>query len=303
MLEFYHISDLHFGKIEILRNYPKLLRSFLERLHTQLDFANSSNKYLLVTGDITDGGTTGEYNAALEALSNFKNKIFIVPGNHDYGLKGCGYDDASAKRFDDVLCSGLSAKKFSYYNKNVQLYPFPSGTDKFLLIGLNSCLMMPDANSLLQRIGISFGLLGYQELTELNELLSSNEYSDYKTIVLLHHIPTRYAKGFAMDLLDRGDLITIASPRIDAICYGHEGALIDPCPSTKSFELKPAIRPMKIRRLVTDQVLGKSFAKAFRTGRESPYDLDANNSVEESKCYKITTDENNQLKCDLIQIT
>jgi predicted phosphohydrolase len=303
MLEFYHISDLHFGQ-GLFNSRDGLIKDFLERLYAQEKFEGSQSKFLLITGDITQAGKKKEYERAIKELERFKGKIFFVPGNHDYGnFFSIFYDPKSASLFDSLLCQQLQPGR-QFLNKDLQLFPVTTNDEKVLLIGLNSCLVRSATGTGAQKFGQAFGLVGYKQLAALKELFEKPEYAEYKIILLLHHIPDQYAQGITMDLLDREDLIAIAIQNVDAFCYGHEGGMKEPEEGVKAVRApipkKPA-RPMKLRRMAVPQGLVMTLAKGLKASTGTPYSLDANHSIDDSSCYLIKVT-GGTLDCDLVPV-
>lgn len=74
---FYHISDLHFGRVndQVLRD----LKSCLLLNESELDL-------VILTGDLTQRARTHQFLNAKEFISQFKVPFFVVPGNHDVPL-------------------------------------------------------------------------------------------------------------------------------------------------------------------------------------------------------------------------
>jgi len=75
MIEIYHVSDLHIGKD------TRKAKRLLKRIKDKFEIGVQENRYLLVTGDITQDGLKRQYEMALKALTPFKDKVRIVPGN------------------------------------------------------------------------------------------------------------------------------------------------------------------------------------------------------------------------------
>lgn len=267
MIEIFHVSDLHFGKPGV--NPAK----FLKALDKKFQISAGPNRYLLVTGDITQSGTRGQYDQALRALRPFKGRIIFVPGNHDYGqLTGFFCHDEKARDFDAYFASRLDPAQ-QYYQKTPYVRPIEESKDnKVLVIGLNSCLIMPAKHKKFVA-GQTFGLVGYYQLSQLKEALTDNKYAHMPKIVALHHIPCKMAKGFSMDLLDWEDLMRVAREPVDIFAFGHEGAM--GAPEDRGGRGRPeAFRPMS--------------AHTERTGRsERTTFLDANRSVKNRACYHI----------------
>lgn len=300
MLEFYHVSDLHLGGKPILRK-PRTTRVklFLEKLYDQFGFKDATNKYLIVTGDITNSGEVEEYRDALKIFNPFKGKIFFVPGNHDYGyVFSWFYDDARAKRFDSTLKKEFFPDKPDFFEKKVFVQDIVTEKGKVLLIGLNSCLKLKAKGSLPhQKFGQSVGLLGYKQLDELKELFERRKNDGFKKIVFIHHIPDNYADELLMCLFDFEDLIEITGPYTDVYCYGHQGEMAEVAEKGKAKTLVTPIsaRSMEVRQMNIAANIGVSYAKRLGLAGPAinkPWSLDANQSVDKSACYKISIIDN-----------
>ena len=128
MIAIFHVSDLHFGKSSAQNQKVKDL---LKKISRQFPFTKNSNRYLLVTGDITDGGKTAQYKLAKDALSAFKGRVFVTPGNRDYGRMGWEYSEASAKHFDDPFAESLEFTH-PFFDKKVFRRQLKDGSDSSL---------------------------------------------------------------------------------------------------------------------------------------------------------------------------
>ena len=117
-----------------------LAKSLLKAVSERYPFAGKENTYLLVTGDVTDHGRNGEYDLAGQALTPFKDRIFITPGNHDYGSwGGTDYNEEKAKHFDVPFASALGFKH-PFFDKKVFVRELQDESGHTLMmIGLNSC--------------------------------------------------------------------------------------------------------------------------------------------------------------------
>lgn len=266
MIEIFHVSDLHFCKSSAQNQKAKNL---LKKISQQFPFTKNSNRYLLVTGDITDGGKTAQYKLAKDALSAFKGRVFVTPGNHDYGRMGWEYSEASAKYFDDHFAKSLDFTH-PFFDKKVFRRQLKHGSDgsPFLIIGLNSC----------SKEGYDFaeGEVGKEQREQLGRILEKCDPQIPK-LLFLHHVPNKeiYFPP-KMTLRDWRELMEIVKDRIDVLAFGHQGLKLQ-IESEKKLTLVPAERrSMKRRRLA----LGKGKKKALV--------LDADNSVDESACYLIT---------------
>ena len=87
-----HLSDLHFHRSN---------QDNKETIKT-LDTVNSKypKHYIVVTGDIVDDGHEEQYKNAFNKLKQFKNRIFVAPGNHDFGAAGNFFSRERGQRFD-----------------------------------------------------------------------------------------------------------------------------------------------------------------------------------------------------------
>lgn len=271
MIEIFHVSDLHFGKSDSRNRKAKTL---LDKIHQQ--FEGQDNPYLLVTGDFTEQGDVNQYELAEQALSQFKERVFITPGNHDYG-GGIDYDDKKAKYFDEEFAKFLQFKH-KFYNKTVYKDEFKDqfGNTLLIMIGLNSCTKTMDKDDLAQ------GEIGEEQRNQLREILAYYDKNNPNTpkILFLHHIPNKAAfPSFGMSLKDRKELMEVVGDKVDVLAFGHQGWGMIVDSRGKSRTSRAPIRPMKLRKLRRDR---KDAVK------RTTWLLDADDSVAEQACYRIT---------------
>jgi len=280
MIEIIHVSDLHFGKKTVKA------KRLLGKIKDEYKIGEIPNRYLLATGDITDSGTKGQYDLAVKALSVFKDNVYVVPGNHDYEGWGIWYDPKSAKRFDRTLCKRLGVNH-DFFPR----IPFSNVLDdkagnQVLIIGLNSCSTVP------LLLDLSEGEIGEDQRNELKKTLDRQNYSKTPKIVFLHHVPHKRSVGIGMRLRDYRELMSLVRNKVDALLFGHTGAMED---VSKSEMKKLGISESKRIKLETAQknaMVGRELK--IRSGRAQGirYYLDANKSVEDQACYNIKIDEN-----------
>jgi len=271
MLRIYHISDLHFSRKESDNDGARIL---LDRIARTFNAQPGCGDYLLVTGDITDTGSRAEYFLALEALMPFRDRIFVVPGNHDYGgFLGSDFDEIKAKRFDTPFAEALGVDHafFDKFDHGIENGYAPytrklddgSGT-KALFIGLNSC----------RNEGIldfAQGEIGWQQLFSLDRILSDKTLRDVPKILFLHHIPIKHARfPNVMTLTDWEALMRTIDDRVEVIAFGHQGYEEDNGAWLKASRTMYAAERASVK--------GKRFL------------LDANSSVDEQSCYLVTLD-------------
>jgi len=271
MIEIFHLSDLHFGKTKDWTDRAqRLLKNVLKKFQED----EHKNAHLLITGDIIDNWGLAknlwkdQYKLAEKALIDFKSKVSLVPGNHDYGLGGFGYSQACVDYFDNSFLPALGVA-YGFRTKRPYREILDDGKgSKVMLIGLNSCLMTPGI------LDISKGEIGKKQRARLGQILNDTDAKDIPKIVYLHHIPHRRAEGIGMSLTDYKELMAVVQERVDALAFGHEGAMKDPS-KKRAWHVSPPARPMRIRRA------------AYRGIK---YYLDANSSVQDKSCYRITVE-------------
>ncbi len=280
MIELFHVSDLHFNK-------KKVAKAFLAKIKDTFKIEANSNKYLLITGDITDDGFVKQYTKAAEALAPMAGSVRAVPGNHDYGNMGFIYHEKRAKYFDDVFLAELRASH-KYFSKKPfhELLEDGSGS-KVLLIGLNSCTQTKDP------FDIASGEIGELQRLDLEEIIRHPEYAGIPKIIFLHHIPHRRAKGIGMTLRDYKQLMAVINGNVDVVAYGHQGDMKE-VTSKALKNLKLAKDDLSKIKAVKEMKLPERGMK-LRSGKAQgiKYFLDANASVQNSSLYHIMVEGNN----------
>lgn len=272
MIEIFHVSDLHFGKSD---SQNRKANSLLDGISRQFPFKMTNNRYLLVTGDITNGGKKEEYTLAKDALSPFAGRVFVTPGNHDYGSHlGTDYKESKARYFDDPFATGIGFRH-SFFDKKVFTHRLQDQFDQgsFMMIGLNSCAKKGESD-------FAQGEIGYDQRCLLAKELDK---CDPQTPILLflHHIPNKAAEWeFIMTLKDWEKLMAVVGDKVDVFAFGHQGKDMN-INNNKNNE-SPKIRQMQVR----------SFEMDKREDSKTAIVLDANNSVAEQAFYRITLDGN-----------
>lgn len=222
------ISDLHFTAQTSQDDFEwQALSVDLKSLETKVDL-------LVVTGDLIDGGFSGiwrrdEASQALHNVCNYLKKLcqdlgldpqerlVVVPGNHDYRLKGLIRRRVQSERFVNV---------FKEYYRPV------------LIPSLGICVFVLDSNALEKGINLATGLVEKKDLVAfadfLNQLRDSRaeELNSCVKIVLLHHHPMPIAATERGGLLDQpgflllknaGQFMTsMVNAKIDLILHGHQ---------------------------------------------------------------------------------
>lgn len=223
MLTFVHISDTHFHRDG---SDNAATGRFLAAVKNDF-LLEGDDKFLLVTGDITDDGHPEQYLEAYKTLLthgavNHKH-ILVCPGNHDYGPSGNFYSEACAGRFDSVFASQLGYYD-PYLTKRepvVRVFRGTRGT-KVMTIGINACLETYSISD------FACGEVGAQQLAALDAILSNPDAKDVPKLVYLHFHPffrdDVYGEfEYATHMLKDADaFIRILSGRVDVLCFGHK---------------------------------------------------------------------------------
>jgi hypothetical protein len=275
MLEIYHVSDLHIGK------RTRQAQRLLDWMQEKFRLGEDENRYLLVTGDITQDGAKKQYKRALKALEPFAGKVLISPGNHDYGFLGFVYSKRSAQNFDNLLASGVKMDHLFYPKiPFLELIEDEEG-NRVLLIGLNSCSQTKTWMDLAK------GEIGEAQLNDLNRLLEDPAYQDIPKIVFLHHIPHRRAQGFKMSLKDYKALMDAVENRVMVLSFGHQGSLED-VTEEKAKKRKlgdEALKELKEFKETNLPIRAMRLRRGPAHGIK--YYLDANEAVMEAACYRM----------------
>jgi 3',5'-cyclic AMP phosphodiesterase CpdA len=241
-----HISDLHFTSQTDFNKQP------WDALLSDLKHGESKIDLLVVTGDLIDAPVTGrltdlrssvvskfpefaskrlpdsfrrdEIGEAFTKVSDYLKKLcnaldinpvsslFVVPGNHDYRLKG-------------IIRSETQPGKF--YNV------FKDYCRPLLLPTLNVCVFVLDSN-VMEAADFAAGRIDKEDLVQFYDLASlvPTEHSNCTRIVLMHHHPMPIAhterEGFlnkpGLTMLNNaGQVMTsMVAAKIDLILHGHE---------------------------------------------------------------------------------
>lgn len=205
-MQFMHISDLHF-KGDYKDNVSA--RALLDYIRF-----NYPDHYLIITGDITDDGSMDEYEQAYDALKPFLGRIFICPGNHDFGVEGNFYSSSRAKRFDAML-GGPLEQGGTFFGDNTPVVNFLSdGQEMVMLIALDTNLETKVVHD------FACGMVGARQLSFLNMVLPDPAYAHQTKILFLHHHPYFHSDPF-LRLLDAEDLLRAIRGQVEVMCFGH----------------------------------------------------------------------------------
>jgi 3',5'-cyclic AMP phosphodiesterase CpdA len=234
-----HLSDLHIGKCCPSR--AELTR----RLFNKIKDAHPG-ELVLITGDITNSGTKCQCKKARELLKilSKKNKVLMVPGNHDYRFLGIGVlwerfrprkllpgYESPDRNWYEILGRPLGWKK----TQDIWLSEKskPKGIDglgirefeKFVVIGI-------DSGDLDGGCATAKGLVSYKLCCGLKKLLEHWKEKKKLRIVILHHYPFNYGmqkRGIwntivrnRMVLKDPIHLLNTINNNCELLLFGHK---------------------------------------------------------------------------------
>jgi 3',5'-cyclic AMP phosphodiesterase CpdA len=202
-----HLSDLHF------RSRPEHNARAVTTLQ-YLQTAYPSHK-LIITGDIVDDGHVAQYEHAYQALRPFLGRVFVCPGNHDFGREGNLYSRERAERFDQYLAQPLQQGGGFAGDKQPVLHWLHDAGQRILLVALDTNL------ETLSPFDFACGQVGPTQLTALNTLLSDPAIADAVVLVFFHHHPFLHGDRFRK-LLDARELMRILAGRVHAVLFGHQ---------------------------------------------------------------------------------
>jgi 3',5'-cyclic AMP phosphodiesterase CpdA len=263
MIRIFHVSDLHFDcEGDSDTKAKKLLatiwaRHFQREIYPGVQGGKGTKSYLLVTGDVVDDARENQYQAAAEALSPFRGRLLMCPGNHDFGLLGNFFEPASLglwRRYFQPLCVAEGDQT----QKAAVGALLEEGESRIVTIGLNSNLLTESPLDFAQ------GEIGEPQLESLRVLLNRAAFMDVPTLVYLHHRPLAFdwPTSRVMALRDAAEFLGVVEGVVDFVAYGHSGRGLE--------RRKP---PGNVSTLLDDTKL-----------------LDANCSVEDGTYFQITVD-------------
>lgn len=198
-VSFLHVADIHCSAGETCRRI-NLINNWLE---------GEKADYVLISGDLTGGGSGKEYELAagwLESIERKGGRVAVVPGNHDIGYWG------------NVRSVGrqVTGRKYDRWIEIVDrpVEPCLRGP-ACVVVGLNS------AHGI-SRAGFVNGYLGRNQRARAKEVLSVTP-PNFLKVVLLHH-PLISFKGSQHSILYGADAARkeLAVAGADIFFWGHQ---------------------------------------------------------------------------------
>lgn len=202
-----HLSDLHFHSSN--KDNKKAVAT-LKTVNTKYP-----NHYLVITGDIVDDGSKKQYENAFKALKQFQGRIFIAPGNHDFGALGNFYSSERADRFDDMLSNPLDQGGTFLKENTPVVNTVRDGNDSVMFIALDTNLETGHP------FDFACGEVGEVQLDALSVLLANPTIPEMKKVLFFHHHPFVRNDPF-MELKDAKELARVVYNKVDVILFGHK---------------------------------------------------------------------------------
>jgi 3',5'-cyclic AMP phosphodiesterase CpdA len=207
MLKFIQLSDLHFHSNDSDNSEAEKTLHYITEKYPE--------HYIIITGDITDDGHEKQYEIVSNALLPFKGRVFLCPGNHDFGAAGNFYSHERAKKFDKYLSVPLDQGGTFYGDKTPVVNVVSSQNEKVMLIALDANLETE------QPFDFACGEIGETQLRSLRTILFSRATLEMKKILFLHHHPFIHNNPF-MELIDAKELWRTVYGHVDVMAFGHK---------------------------------------------------------------------------------
>lgn len=202
-----HLSDLHFHRDN--KNNQEAI-AVLKKVKSAYP-----KHYLVVTGDIVDDGHFEQYENAYNELEQFIGRIFIVPGNHDFGAVGNFYSRERARRFDEMLSSRLN-QGGTFYGENAPVVNIVrDGSDTVMFIAIDTNLETEHP------FDFACGQVGDSQLAALETILTNPTIPEMKKVLFFHHHPFIHNDPF-MEMKDAEKLARVVYNKVDVILFGHK---------------------------------------------------------------------------------
>lgn len=205
-MKFIHMSDLHVRTSN--KDNAKLIDSL------KYISSNYPEHGLIITGDITDDGAPKQYENAYKLLKPFINRVYVCPGNHDFGAAGNLYSEERARRFDQLIATPLGQSGTFKGDSTPVVHIVKDGLSVVMLIALDSNL---ETNN---PFDFACGEIGLTQLQALDTILSQVSEGTVK-VVFFHHHPFMVNDPFMM-LKDAEILARTIYGRTDVVLFGHK---------------------------------------------------------------------------------
>jgi len=256
-MRFIHLSDLHFHRNKRDNKKANEVLKYIAKQYPE--------HRLIITGDIVDDGHQKQYENAFGALKPFKGRVFIAPGNHDFGAAGNFYSIERARRFDSALAIPLEQNgTFAEDNTPVVNIVKEDGVE-VMLIALDTNLETEHA------FDFACGEIGKGQLAALDTVLNSGCTSNMVKLLFFHHHPFMHNNPF-MELKDARELICTIYRKVNAVLFGHKHV-------SRHWEQCDGIQHV----LASDNSPGKAYAREIVVDKTGIAEVNDTLGLEEQK--------------------
>ncbi len=223
-----HVSDLHlldlegvswkrflnrrvFGGANLLFRRAREYRPEVVEVMVD-DLLKEEVDHVAVSGDLTNLALEGEFDRVfhLFKLLGGRDKVSVVPGNHDYYTFAAAESRKFEKYFYPFFDVGFS-------DLDVDIYPYQKRVGDLLIVGVNSATRtLPP---------MSYGTVGDRQLNLLDKVLGSAQARSCFTCLLMHHALHRRDRltETMSGLLNRDRVLDLVDKhRVDLVLYGHD---------------------------------------------------------------------------------
>jgi 3',5'-cyclic AMP phosphodiesterase CpdA len=243
-----HLSDTHVGRRDNLARLGRIIDDLCANP------PDAPERCCVVhTGDLIDKASTANRQAAMTALDRLREqgfRVFLCPGNHDYG-NAAGIEKDAARDF--IAC-------FRDYIFGQQVAEFPVAH----LLDDHHALILLDSNE--AELGWWTGLfaeghLGSAQLKRLNDMLDRPEICARQVVLGLHHHPFSYAYDVTPDvgdghlahhllvgltrpfrrLMDAYSLCEIIRGRVQVLLFGHRHFGLNCSSNSRCYDIPLAL--------------------------------------------------------------
>ena len=206
-MKFIHLSDLH---IHTHADDNKAVSSILDFVAKSYPEHN-----LIITGDIVDDGTSAQFANAYAMLKPFQGRVFLCPGNHDFGAAGNFYSAERALRFDRTLAEPLNQGGTFKGDSTPVVNVVRAGGREVMVIALDSNLETDHP------FDFACGEIGKSQLSALDTVLGRTSSARMIKMLFFHHHPFMVNDPF-MELKDARKLVSTIFGRVDVVLFGHK---------------------------------------------------------------------------------
>ena len=242
-----HLSDLHFGSNHIFKedDNETLGNSLGKDLVKKVCINNESLCLVAVTGDLVNKGECTKYSDVISFLEEIerkikcpKEKIFIVPGNHDVNtIVKDAKPEEKLKEYSTFYRDFLCLPEYCCVDSSVKVKRLAE--EKVIVVELNSCTDLKEREIEGRTTTVGGVIIGEMistlktELNKLKKKLGNDDFNQHIKIALLHHhailLPLFLEKSKdEKSIIDEttirsGDLLTILTEYgFHLILHGHK---------------------------------------------------------------------------------